>query len=112
MSIEGSWASIATSSSDTALAYRLDRYYLSDIFVKSDNTIIAVGSMMDSYNIGGRNDGGKAGVVLISKNKGKDWSVVYRSNQSSEFTSIVQLSISNYLIVGTNGEVVSLIHKY
>ena len=109
-SIEGCWGSIAGTSKDSTMAYWLDRHYFSDIFVNSDNSIIAVGSAQHPDTFGGDNDK-NTGVVLISENRGEEWSVVYSSDRPSEFTSIVQLSNSDYLVVGTRSEVVILRRK-
>lgn len=111
MSMEGYWGFIANASGDMAMSYRLDRHYFSDILVNSDNSIISVGSIIKPYDYDGPDDM-IAGGIFFSENQGKEWSVLFKSDRSSEFTSIVQLSNSDYLAVGTKGEVVRLIRKF
>lgn len=110
MSMEGYWGFIANASGDTAMSHRLDRHYFSDILVNSDDSIIAAGSIIRPPDYKGPEDM-IAGGIFFSENQGKDWSIVYKSSRSSEFTSILQLSNSDFLIVGKKGELVRLTKK-
>lgn len=107
ISIEGNWGLLAINDVQGWKVFRLEGYYFTDFFFLSHNEVIATGSIVAPYNIGGSNERNRA-VILFSQDQGKTWSVLHESTTSSEFTAIAEQSESTFIISGKNGEIVTL----
>ncbi len=102
LSIEGKWGMVATMNNNLWSKYSLNDYNFSDVMFLSKNEVIAVGSVVAPNNFGGAENLDK-GVILYSLDSGKNWLIVYQSEDSNRFTSISKLTKQNLFIAGNRG---------
>lgn len=106
ISREGQWGMIAVKqSNDSWLRVRLGNFYFADIKFLSNKEVIAIGS---TYNESLKNNNKQKGVILVSKDVGKNWEILYQGKTVDRFNSIASVSSNKLIVVGDNGSLVYL----
>jgi photosystem II stability/assembly factor-like uncharacterized protein len=108
-SIEGIWGRVALMSKDKSWdVFTINEpVYIADAILLADNEIVACGAISNSKNT--LDFGGRDGLILHSKDAGKSWGVIYRSNSVAHISSLTKINEKHFLAIGDNGVVLNFI---
>lgn len=111
ISIEDKFAAISSRGPNSGWErYRLDNYYFYEVSSVSGNELVASGVRLTGSAVT-NSTGSKQGVILYSKNRGKEWSIIYQDDKTSQLGSIYKLSPARLFVIGQEGNIISLTRR-
>ena len=105
-SIEGQWGVIAILGHDGRWTRnRLPNMSFNQIKFVSDSSVFAAGAMFDQTK---GKKGRQRAVILFSGDLGKNWQVIYKSQQADEFVSLTISSTERIEAIDSTGRLISI----
>jgi photosystem II stability/assembly factor-like uncharacterized protein len=100
----GTASMIGTKQNDGSwLANSLSSVFLKDALYVSDNELLACGSLVTNSNSAKTT---MDGVVLLSRDHGLNWSIIYRTPEITALNALVQREAGQIWAIGSNGSLV------